>query len=145
MWPAFFVLHATKMEVFVWPTAQQWQYIALNGLIGTVLSEFLWLWYVENDSLWEIRLICFCSHYPRGCFLTSSLIATLAMSLTIPLSMLADVAVKHVSYPFLFYIGSIPMFLSFFAVTLLSHWEEWDPVAQLLNRIVDSCRSRNNR
>nr|CAH0108781.1 unnamed protein product [Daphnia galeata] len=122
MWPSFFILHATKLEIFVWPTQQQWLYIALNGLIGTVLSEFLWLW---------------------GCFLTSSLIATLAMSLTIPLSMLADVAVKHISYPFLFYIGSIPMFLSFFAVTLLSHWEEWDPVAQLLNRIVDSCRSRN--
>lgn len=122
MWPAFFVLHATKLEVFTWPTQQQWQFIALNGIIGTVLSEFLWLW---------------------GCFLTSSLIATLAMSLTIPLSMLADVAVKHISYPVLFYVGSVPMFLSFFAVTLLSHYEEWDPVAQLLNRLVDFCRLRN--
>ena len=62
------------------------------------------------------------------------------MSLTIPLSMLADVAVKHISYPVLFYVGSVPMFLSFFAVTLLSHYEEWDPVAQLLNRLVDFCR-----
>ena len=65
------------------------------------------------------------------------------MSLTIPLSMLADVAVKPISYPVLFYVGSVPMFLSFFAVTLLSHYEEWDPVAQLLNRLVDFCRSRN--
>jgi solute carrier family 35 protein F5 len=44
MWPSFFILHATKLEIFVWPTQQQWLYIALNGLIGTVLSEFLWLW-----------------------------------------------------------------------------------------------------
>lgn len=65
------------------------------------------------------------------------------MSLTIPLSMLADVAVKHVSYPILFYVGSVPMFLSFFAVTLLSHWDEWDPLALLLNWVIDSCRSRD--
>ena len=44
-----------------------------NGLIGTVLSELLWL---------------------VGCFYTSSLVATLAISLTIPLTMLADVLAK---------------------------------------------------
>ena len=44
MWPAFFILNATQMEVFSWPTAQQWQFIVLNGFVGTVLSEFLWLW-----------------------------------------------------------------------------------------------------
>lgn len=67
------------------------------------------------------------------------------MSLTIPLSMLADVFVKHISYPVLFYVGSVPMFLSFFAVTLLSHWDEWDPVAILFNKILDSCRTRTHR
>ena len=45
----------------------------LNGVVGTVLSELLWLF---------------------GCFYTSSLVATLAISLTIPLSMFADVLVK---------------------------------------------------
>jgi len=121
MWPVFFILHFTKVEIFSWPTQEQWQYIALNGLIGTVLSEFAWLW---------------------GCFLTSSLIATLAMSLNIPLTMLADVAVKHISYPVLFYVGSIPMFLSFFAVTLLAHWEEWDPIGQFFKNIIEVFRSR---
>jgi hypothetical protein len=47
--------------------------MVVNGLIGTVLSELLWL---------------------LGCFYTSSLVATLAISLTIPLTMLADVLVK---------------------------------------------------
>ena len=41
---------------------------------STVLSELLWL---------------------LGCFYTSSLVATLAISLTIPLTMLADVLVKE--------------------------------------------------
>jgi hypothetical protein len=48
--------------------------MVVNGLIGTVLSELLWL---------------------LGCFYTSSLVATLAISLTIPLTMLADVLVKE--------------------------------------------------
>jgi len=39
----------------------------INGIIGTVISELLWLW---------------------GCLLTSSLMATLAIGLTIPLSIL---------------------------------------------------------
>lgn len=57
MWPAFFVLHATKMETFVWPTLEQWQYIALNGLIGTVLSEFLWLWYSFYSVFRNIKVV----------------------------------------------------------------------------------------
>ncbi len=52
----------------------QWLAMVVNGLIGTVLSELLWL---------------------LGCFYTSSLVATLAISLTIPLTMLADVLVKE--------------------------------------------------
>lgn len=56
--------------------------------------------------------------------------------------MLADVVVKHVAYPILFYVGSVPMFVSFFTVTLLSHWEEWDPVGQCFNWLVGIvCRS----
>jgi solute carrier family 35 protein F5 len=70
----------------------------------------------------------------RGCFLTSSLIATVAISLTIPMSMFADVMFKRVNYPSMFYIGSVPMFLAFFAVTLLAHYENWDPVMEGIRR-----------
>lgn len=66
--------------------------------------------------------------FSRGCFLTSSLIATVAMSLTIPMSMVADVLLKKVSYPCLFYAGTIPVVVAFIAVTVLSHYENWDPV-----------------
>lgn len=41
-------------------------------------------------------LSCFCPH--RGCFLTSSLIGTLALSLTIPLSVLADICMQKVIF-----------------------------------------------
>ena len=105
---------------------------------SNVLIFFLkFIWMVIVELLKNEIGLCF-----RGCFLTSSLIATLAMSLNIPLTMLADVAVKHISYPVLFYVGSIPMFLSFFAVTLLAHWEEWDPIGQFFKNIIEVFRSR---
>ena len=89
--------------------------LIVNGVVGTVLSELLWLF---------------------GCFYTSSLIATLSISLTIPLTTFADVLVKKVKYDNLFYIGSIPMFLSFFLVAMVSHWNNWDPILECLQRIL---------
>ncbi|KAF4788152.1 Solute carrier family 35 member F5 [Turdus rufiventris] len=73
LWPGFFLLHYTGFEAFEFPNKLIWMCIVINGLIGTVLSEFLWLW---------------------GCFLTSSLIGTLALSLTIPLSIIADMCMQ---------------------------------------------------
>uniref|UniRef100_UPI00398E3C37 solute carrier family 35 member F5-like isoform X4 n=1 Tax=Pristiophorus japonicus TaxID=55135 RepID=UPI00398E3C37 len=114
LWPGFFLLHYTGFEAFEFPTKTVWMYILINGLIGTVLSEFLWLW---------------------GCFLTSSLIGTLALSLTIPLSMIADIYMKKVEFSWLLFAGSVPVFLSFFIATLLCHYNNWDPVMVGLRRI----------
>lgn len=122
LWPGFFILHYSKEEIFELPTKTQWLFIIVNGLIGTVLSEILWLW---------------------GCFLTSSLVATLALSLTIPLTMIADVFIKDVDYSLLFYLGSIPIFIAFFVVTFLTHWENWDPVLVGLRKLIHCiCRHR---
>ncbi|MEQ2188643.1 hypothetical protein GOODEAATRI_017070 [Goodea atripinnis] len=126
----------------VLPSQLVWTYILINGLIGTVLSEFLWLW---------------------GCFLTSSLIGTLALSLTIPLSILADICLQKVNlsplqeqiislimpscghqvidvslqvrFSWLFFAGAVPVFLSFFIATLLCHYNNWDPVLVGLRRL----------
>ncbi|XP_023288964.1 solute carrier family 35 member F5 isoform X2 [Orussus abietinus] len=114
LWPLFFVLHYGQWEEFEWPDTHQWTFLIINGFIGTVLSEVLWLW---------------------GSFLTSSLIATLAVSLTMPMSMLADVLLKKVEYPFIFYFGTIPMILAFLTVSLLSHYDNWDPVTELMHRL----------
>ncbi|GFO38600.1 solute carrier family 35 member f5-like [Plakobranchus ocellatus] len=107
LWPGFVILNASGEESFQWPTRRQWLFILINGAIGTVLSEFLWL---------------------LGCFLTSSLVGTLSLSLVIPLSMIADGAIKSISFSVWFYVGSIPIIVSFVAVSLLTHWDSWDPV-----------------
>ncbi|PNJ00737.1 SLC35F5 isoform 8, partial [Pan troglodytes] len=106
LWPGFFLLHYTGFEDFEFPNKVVLMCIIINGLIGTVLSEFLWLW---------------------GCFLTSSLIGTLALSLTIPLSIIADMCMQKVQFSWLFFAGAIPVFFSFFIVTLLCHYNNWDP------------------
>ncbi|XP_019724569.1 solute carrier family 35 member F5-like [Hippocampus comes] len=45
LWPGFLLLHYTGFEAFELPSQLVWAYILVNGLIGTVLSEFLWLWW----------------------------------------------------------------------------------------------------
>ncbi|KAL5005589.1 hypothetical protein ScPMuIL_016747 [Solemya velum] len=116
VWPVFFFLHLSGQEEFQWPNKEQWLYIALNGLLGTVLSELLWLW---------------------GCFLTSSLIATLSLSLTIPMTTIADIVIKGVPYTWMFYVGTVPVFLSFFAVSILTHYDNWDPALTALKNCLN--------
>ncbi|MEE6511916.1 hypothetical protein FKM82_018779 [Ascaphus truei] len=114
LWPGFFLLHYTGFEAFEFPSKLVWMYIVINGLVGTVLSEFLWLW---------------------GCFLTSSLIGTLALSLTIPLSIIADMCLQKIRFSWVFFAGAVPVFLSFFIVTFLCHYNNWDPVMVGIRRI----------
>uniref|UniRef100_H0VBU5 Solute carrier family 35 member F5 n=1 Tax=Cavia porcellus TaxID=10141 RepID=H0VBU5_CAVPO len=104
LWPGFFLLHYTGFEDFEFPNKVVLMCIIINGLIGTVLSEFLWLW---------------------GCFLTSSLIGTLALSLTIPLSIIADMCMQKVQFSWLFFAGAVPVF----------SYNNWDPVMVGIRRI----------
>lgn len=124
MWPGFFVVHYSKAETFVWPNRVQWFFLLLNGLVGTVISELLWLW---------------------GCFLTSSLIATLSLSLTIPMTMIADILIKGISYGWMFYAGTGPVFIAFFGVSILTHYENWDPVLLGIRKCLQFiCRGRRS-
>ncbi|XP_055708442.1 solute carrier family 35 member F5 [Phlebotomus papatasi] len=111
LWPIFFVLNFSHVEPFEFPNRHQFSVLFLNGLIGTVVSEALWLW---------------------GCFLTSSLIGTLAMTFQIPLAMLFDVVLRGKNYPLLFYLGSIPIIFAMIFVAILLKYEDADPVLKIL-------------
>jgi len=69
----------------------------------------------------------------------------MAISLTMPMSMIADVLLKKVEYPCIFYLGSIPMLLAFLTVSLLSYYDNWDPVMDLIKRFFILICRRNNR
>jgi len=114
MWPMFFVLNFSRIEPFQMPNQKQFAVLFLNGLVGTVLSEALWLW---------------------GCLLTSSLIGTLAMALQIPLSMLFDLVLRNKTYPPLFYLGAMPMFLALVFVAYLAKNDDVDPLLRFFKII----------
>lgn len=65
----------------------------------------------------SLKCWCFCLH--RGCFLTSSLIGTLALSLTIPLSVLADICMQKVIFTHRCF-GFSPVFVNEAGTRLLS-------------------------
>ncbi|XP_068752329.1 solute carrier family 35 member F5-like [Montipora capricornis] len=118
LWPVLLFLDHFKWEVFEFPpNLSVWGYLTLNGLVGTVLTDLLWLW---------------------GCYLTSSLTATLCLGLVAPLTMTFDMCVRNAHFSWMFFVGAIPMFASFFAVSVLSHYGDWDPVLILIKKLVNS-------
>lgn len=125
MWPIFFVLNFLQIETFELPNQNQFAVLFLNGLIGTVVSEALWLW---------------------GCFLTSSLIGTLAVTLQIPLSIIFDLVLEKKPYSSSFYIGTIPIFFALLLVALLTRNDDADPIFcffKLIYRKCCRCRKPN--
>lgn len=50
MWPIMLLLNFTQLEIFDWPSKEQWLLILVNGLCGTVISELLWLWLVDEKK-----------------------------------------------------------------------------------------------
>ncbi|XP_028403017.1 solute carrier family 35 member F5-like [Dendronephthya gigantea] len=122
LWPGFWILHVTNIEKFELPQDWQvWCSLAVNAIFGTVLSEYLWLW---------------------GCYLTSSLSATLALGMVMPLTMLTDILRGRIQLSFMFVAGSIPVFLAFFMITYLCHYEGWDPVRTAFFSIYHCCKQQ---
>ncbi|CDW56381.1 solute carrier family 35 member F5 [Trichuris trichiura] len=108
LWPLLFLLNLLGLErLYALPNTAQWLYILLNGILGTVIAEYLWL---------------------RACFLTSTFLATLSLSLIIPMTLIADQLLWKTNFPIYLYLGTLPMLLSFFGATVLSACESWDPV-----------------
>ena len=54
LWPGLIFCHFTGNEKFEMPTIKQWEFLIINGFIGTVLSELLWLLgcFCKNSSIY---------------------------------------------------------------------------------------------
>jgi len=111
LWPGMLALHYANFEKFQLPDRTEIIFLVANSLLGTVLSELLWLW---------------------GCLLTSSLLGTLSLSLTIPMSIACDMIFRQVPYNWKFLLGAIPPFLSIFVLALLG---DDDPAFKLIKKI----------
>ncbi|KAJ9452023.1 putative vacuolar membrane protein [Diplonema papillatum] len=92
--PVLAALHAFGWETFEVPPGRVLLLLAINSAIGTNLSDVLWA---------------------KAVVLTSPLVATLALSLTIPFGLISDVIMSDVSYNLPYTCGAL-MILSGFVL-----------------------------
>lgn len=92
-WPILIVLHWLKWEEFDLPSTRVVGLLILNALIGTVLSEYLWA---------------------RSVALTTPVIATLALSLTVPLSLVYDCLFRSLTLTTPYIVGVCLVVAGFF-------------------------------
>jgi drug/metabolite transporter (DMT)-like permease len=100
LWPGLAVVHFVGFEEFAAPDSKTCYLLIINGLIGSVIAEVMWLY---------------------GVLYTSSLIGTMALTLQIPLSIIADSFVRGASYSPMFNIGATCIFMAFVFVTIATH------------------------
>ncbi|KAJ2520275.1 hypothetical protein H4217_002165, partial [Coemansia sp. RSA 1939] len=98
LWPGFPLLHALGIERFRLPASPRvWAMVAVNALVGTFVSDYLWL---------------------QSMLMTSPLAVTLGLSLTIPLSMAGDIALKGLAVSVPYCVGAALVLLGFVAANL---------------------------
>ncbi|KAG0207711.1 hypothetical protein BGX28_001108 [Mortierella sp. GBA30] len=121
LWPMFGVLHWTGIEPFELPsdTTVIWM-IGVNAIIGTFISDYLWL---------------------LSMLMTSPLVVTLGLSLTIPLAIVGDVLGYGRVLGTTYWIGASLVLAGFFGVNgvTLSERDEIDRQEEVAIRSAASC------
>jgi solute carrier family 35 protein F5 len=98
--PLMVLVHESGLEPQLPPpTMLQFGLVALNGLVGSVLTDYLWLY---------------------ATLLTNSLISSISLTLSIPLSMLADALIRLQPPNTAQILSSIPIMLSFIGATYVT-------------------------
>ncbi|ALC42011.1 CG8195 [Drosophila busckii] len=125
LWPILFILHFTRIESFELPSQGQFALLFLSGFLCTVLGVALWLW---------------------GCFLTSSLVGTLSLSLQIPLRIAIAALINDKEFNSIFCLGTLALILALLLVVLLLRNDESDPLMKLFKivyRKICGCHKPN--
>lgn len=96
-WILGIVLDLSKIEILEVPKGDVIGYLLLNGLLGSALSDYLWLYSV---------------------LLISPVVSTVGLSLTIPMAMITDWIIKQKDFQLLYIFGSLMVALGFVVVNL---------------------------
>lgn len=97
LWPLLFLLDAAGIEPLVMPSLSVLGMLLLNGLFGTVISDMLWA---------------------QSVVYTTPLIASLGLSLTIPIAMIVDVMFNQHELTMVYVVGSVLVVSGFVLVVV---------------------------
>lgn len=98
--PLMILVHESGLEPQLPPpTPLQWGVVVLNGLVGSIFADYLWLY---------------------ATLLTNSLISSISLTLSIPLSMLADALIRMQPPNAAQLLAAVPIMLSFVGSTLVT-------------------------
>jgi solute carrier family 35 protein F5 len=123
LWPFFFVLNATGVEPFEFPSQKVMGELILNGLIGTCLSDYLWL---------------------LSMLMTSPVVVTLGLSLTIPLAMGADSFQGKFDATPSYWAGTVLVLAAFLVINLGGYFVSFDNKAsRLWQKLISKIRCRS--
>lgn len=100
LWPFFIFLHYTGIEPFALPDFKNLMCMLLNGLIGTVVADYIWLY---------------------ATVLTSPLVSSLGLGFTIPLADIVDLMFFNAKFQLLYFVpGTVLVVFSFTGINLIS-------------------------
>jgi len=119
LWPFMILLHYTGIESFEFPPAKVLIYLVVNGLIGTVLSDLLWSYAI---------------------FFTSPTVATVGLSLTIPLAIIVELFLNKRTFSIFYLLGSALVLSAFLAVNITTPEKE----KKLVARAKEACCKRHD-
>lgn len=102
--PGFFVLNVTGWEPFELPSKNAAGLLFVNSVIGSVLADYLWA---------------------KSIVLTTPMIGTLALSLSVPISVIWDYLFNGVSFSLPYMFGVTMVFSGFILVNVDEMRERW--------------------
>ncbi|KAJ9080190.1 hypothetical protein DSO57_1027721 [Entomophthora muscae] len=103
MIPVLAANHFLGIETFSFPpTSTVWLMLIVNGLLGSFLSDYLWIFAV---------------------IMTSPLVVTLGLSLTIPLAMMGDILINDISVSTMYGSGAGLVVIGFLFINYVSYEE----------------------
>jgi solute carrier family 35 protein F5 len=114
LWPFMILLHYTGVESFEFPPTTVLLYLFVNGLIGTVLSDLLWSYAI---------------------FYTSPTVATVGLSLTIPLAIIFELFMNKRTFSVNYFLGSALVLFAFLVVNITTREKE----KRLIARVKTAC------
>eukprot|EP00493_Phyllostaurus_siculus_P014070 UN14284 len=93
-WPLILILHITGIEEFQWPHSEAMYMLIINAVIN-MISDYTWA---------------------RSILLTSPLVATIGLTLTVPVAMVSDSIIGQKHFSFHYYMASGLVLIGFFIV-----------------------------